>query len=468
MLTDARGCPTSATSSASLQQYERALDLCASYELDPLATIQKALEADPAFALGHCLRAGLAVMATDRGAVPMLAESVAAIESQGRRAHDRERAHAAAARAWLEGDFAGSIQRYGDILLDYPHDLLALQVAHVGDFFLGSSSMLRDRLAQVLPMWDTSTPGYGYVLGMYAFGLEETALYSRAEDIGRRALDINRRDAWAVHAVTHVMEMQGRLRDGIDWLASRESDWSVNNGFAFHNWWHLALFHLEAGNYTRVLELYDQRIRPVPSEVPLEMVDATALLWRLELRLAPVGDRWQKLAACWEPLAEHSYYSFNDAHAVMAFAAAGRTDLVQRTIAAMERKTAGTDTNAMMTRDVGLPLARGVAAFAAGHYADAIALLQPIRTIANRFGGSHAQRDLIHLTLVEAALRARKPRLARALISERTQLKPSSPFNWQLTARAMDMNGDSAGAAKALESAEARSKAQFGVHRAYA
>ena len=101
----------------------------------------------------------------------------------------------------------------------------------------------------------------------------------------------------------------------------------------------------------------------------------------------------------------------------------------------MERKAAGSDTNAMMTRDVGLPLARAVTAFAAGRYGDAIALLLPIRTIANRFGGSHAQRDLIHLTLVEAALRARHNRLARALIAERTQLKPSSPFNWQLTAR---------------------------------
>ena len=105
-----------------------------------------------------------------------------------------------------------------------------------------------------------------------------------------------------------------------------------------------------------------------------------------------------------------------------------------------------------------MPLARAVAAFAAGRYGDAIALLQPIRTIANRFGGSHAQRDLIHLTLVEAALRARHSRLARALIAERTQLKPSSPFNWQLTARSMDLNGDSAGAARALESAEARSQ----------
>jgi len=468
MLTDARGCPTSAPSSVSLQQYEQALELSASYQLDPLATIQKAIDADPAFAMGHALRAGLAVMATDRGAVPMLQESVEAIEALGRRAVDRERAHAAAARAWLEGDFAGSIHRYGEILLDHPQDLLALQVAHVGDFFLGASSMLRDRVAQVLPTWDSSTPGYGYVLGMYAFGLEETALYSRAEDIGRRALDANRRDAWAVHAVTHVMEMQGRLRDGVEWLTTRENDWSVNNGFAFHNWWHLALFNLESGNYARVLELYDQRIRATPSEIPLEMIDATALLWRLELRSANVGDRWQKLAASWEPLAEHSYYAFNDAHAVMAFAAAGRGELVQRTIAAMERKAAGSDTNAMMTRDVGLPLARAVAAFAAGRYGETLALLQPIRTIANRFGGSHAQRDLIHLTLVEASLRARHSRLARALVAERTQLKPSSPFNWQLTARSLDLNGDTAGAARALESAEARAKAQFGVHRAYA
>ena len=160
-----------------------------SYVLDPLATIQKALDADPAFAIGHCLRAGLMVMATDRRGVPLLTQSIEAIEALGRRANDRERAHAAAARTWLHGDFAGAIRRYGDILLDYPHDLLALQIAHVGDFFLGASTMLRDRVAQVLPTWDTSMPGYGYVLGMYAFGLEETALYSRAEDIGRRALE---------------------------------------------------------------------------------------------------------------------------------------------------------------------------------------------------------------------------------------------------------------------------------------
>lgn len=467
-LRDSRGCPVSTRSATSLAQFEQALQLSVSYRLDPLATIQAALDADPEFAMGHCLRAGLMIMATDRMVAPLLMESIEAIESLGRRANDRERAHAAAARSWLHGDFAGSVRRYGEILLDYPRDLLALQVAHVGDFFLGSSSMLRDRVAQVLPEWDNGAPGYNYVLGMYAFGLEETGLYSRAEDIGRRALEINPVDAWGVHAVTHVMEMQGRIREGIDFLTSREHDWADNNGLAFHNWWHLALFHLDAGNAAQVLDLFDRRIRPAPSQVPLEMVDASAMLWRLQLRGIDVGDRWKALASCWEPFVEHAYYAFNDVHAVMAFVGAGRPDLAQRAIAAMEQKVPGLDTNAMMTRDVGLPLAQALVSFADGNYSDVVRRLQPIRTIANRFGGSHAQRDLIHLTLVESALRSDQIRLARALIAERTQLKPSSPSNWQLTARVMELGGDFGAAARAMESAETRRKAQFMPQRAMA
>jgi tetratricopeptide (TPR) repeat protein len=467
-LRDSRGCPVSTRSTASLQQFEQALGLSVSYRLDPLASIQAALEADPGFAMGHCLRAGLMIMATDRMGVPLLTESIEAIESLGRRANDRERAHAAAARSWLHGDFAGSIRRYGDILLEYPRDLLALQVAHVGDFFMGSSTMLRDRVAQVLPEWDTSAPGYNYVLGMYAFGLEETGLYSRAEDIGRRALEINPVDAWGVHAVTHVMEMQGRIREGIDFLTSRERDWADNNGLAFHNWWHLGLFHLDAGNVAQVLDLYDRRIRPAPSQVPLEMIDASAMLWRLQLRGVDVGNRWVALASTWEPFVDHAYYAFNDAHAVMAFVGAERTDLAQRTIAAMEQKCTGTDTNAMMTREVGLPLAKALVSFSDRRYSDVVRRLLAIRTIANRFGGSNAQRDLIHLTLVEAALRSDQIRLARALIAERTQLKPSSPSNWQLTARVMQLGGDTSAATRAMESAETRRKAQFMPQRTMA
>jgi tetratricopeptide (TPR) repeat protein len=467
-LIDCRGVSLSTSDRECLALYEKAVDLSLSFFADPFATVQDALSADPDFAMGHCLRAGMIVMSSDRMLVPLLTESVEAVEQLGKRANARERAHAAAARSWLHGDFAGAVRKYGDIVVNEPRDVFALQVAHMGDFFMGASTLLRDRVAQVLPEWDQSIPGYGYVLGMHAFGLEENNLYARAEDTGRLALEKNRRDPWAVHAVTHVMEMQGRIREGIEWLESRREDWAPENGFAFHNWWHLALLYLELGEHERVLELYDQRIRPQQTQVPLEMVDASALLWRLNLRGVNVGSRWDALADTWTPFAEHGYYAFNDVHACMAFASAGRTAELAATLAVLEERACGLDTNAMMTRDVGLPCAQAIVACTAGEYQKAVELLLPIRTIANRFGGSHAQRDLIHLTLTECALKAGQAKLARALANERVQLKPASPFNWLLKARAMEVGGEMEAARRLREHAENRRHVQFVNQRAVA
>lgn len=448
-LKDCRDVPVSTGSRTSLDRYETAVHLLHGYYGDPLATIDRALEEDPEFVMGHCLRAALMVMSTEKAAEPMLRKSVRAAQGLLHRANDRERAHVAAATAWLDGNFERSVRLYGEILLDYPRDTLALQVAHVGDFFLGQSSMLRDRVAQVLPFWNESQPGFGYVLGMHAFGLEETALYGQAETTGRKALALNPRDPWAVHAVAHVMEMQGRLDEGINWLLARSQDWAPDNGFAFHNWWHLALFHLDRGDDDRVLELYDTAIRRPSSNAILELIDASAILWRMHLRGIEVGDRWAELMQSWEPRVDESYYAFNDAHAMMAFIGAGRGDAAARLLRALENRTAEGGTNGRMTWEVGLPLCRALHAFGEGDYATACELLQPLRLVASRFGGSNAQRDVIGLTLVEAALRGGRLSLARALLAERTALKPESPFNWATTIRALRLLGDESGTEEA-------------------
>ncbi len=457
---DRRGLAVSSRNATALEHYETALELIASYFVDPLAAITAAIEHEPACAIAHCVRAALGVMSSERGALPMIRESIEVIEAPATRANDRERAHAAAARAWLEGDFARSVQLYGEIAVEHPRDLLAVQTAHIGDFALGQSTLLRDRLAQVLPHWNADVPGYGYVLGMHAFGLEETGLYARAEDTGRRALELNRRDPWAVHAVAHVMEMQGRIGDGIEWLTSRAPDWSIDNGLAFHNWWHLALHHLEFGEHARVLELYDTRIRPAPTSVALEMVDASAMLWRLSLRGVDVGTRWQALAAAWAPLADDGYYAFNDVHAMFALVGAGDWAGVERVTGSLQRAAQETGTNGMMSRDVGLPLARAIAAFGRGQYAEAMNTLLPVRASVHRFGGSHAQRDVVQLTLLEAALRAGKAAQARALAAERTDLKRTSPLNWRLTARALESQGRADDAKRASDTADLHAAAQ--------
>ena len=90
-----------------------------------------------------------------------------------------------------------------------------------------------------------------------------------------------------------------------------------------------------------------------------------------------------------------------------------------------------------MTRDVGLPLLNGVAAFARGRYADTIAAIEPMRDQAHRFGGSHAQRDVITLTLIEAALRNGDHARARHYIAERLTHKGGSEWGRRLWSRAM-------------------------------
>jgi len=290
----------------------------------------------------------------------------------------------------------------------------------------------------VLPHWDESVPGYSYVLGMHAFGLEEMNQYPDAEAAALRSLALQPKDGWAVHAAVHVMEMQGRIDEGAAFLTSREGDWAPDNAFAYHNFWHLALFHMDGAHYERALALFDRHIHPEPAAYVLSLLDATALLWRLKLEGVDVGDRFARVADDWEARleSEPGFYAFNDAHAAMAFASTDRSAALARLVLRMRDAAANEDTNAAMTREVGLPLVEGVAAFAGGRYADAIAAIEPMRDHAHRFGGSHAQRDLITLTLVEAAIRCGDRSRARHYIAERLVHKPKSRWAERLWSRA--------------------------------
>lgn len=185
-----------------------------------------------------------------------------------------------------------------------------------------------------------------------------------------------------------------------------------------------------------MLSLLDEHIHPGhQADALLQLLDVTALLWRLMLMDVPVGKRFERAADDWQRRLdeERGFYGFNDLHAMMAFAATGRREAEDRLLAYM--RGAGNGDNVAMTRDVGLPLALGFRAFAQERWENAIDLIAPVRDIANRFGGSHAQRDVITLTLAEAARRGSRPRLARHVLAERAVHKPASALGWRLLAR---------------------------------
>jgi hypothetical protein len=278
-------------------------------------------------------------------------------------------------------------------------------------------------------------PGWHALLGMHAFGLEETGDYAAAEAQGTRSVELQPRDSWGWHAVAHVHEMRNAPRDGIAWLEPTRSTWAPGSFLGTHNTWHLALCQLELDRHDEVLGLYDEAIGGTGSSVVLDLVDASAMLWRLHLRGVAVGERFSAIADRWAAVGGAGQYAFNDLHAMIAFVGADRGQLQQQVLEAQQAVMTTAVDNAAFTRDVGHSAALAVQAFGRGNYVRAVGLLRGVRSGAHRFGGSHAQRDLIDLTLLEAAARSGDRPLAAALAAERLALKPRSPLVQRLAVR---------------------------------
>jgi hypothetical protein len=326
-------------------------------------------------------------------------------------ANERERAHLAALAAVRDDDYELAKVRLATLLRACPLDPLALHAAHSFDYITGDTARLRDRVAAVLPSWTSGLPGYHALLAMHAFGLEECGEHERAERAAHAALALEPLDARAHHVLAHVFEMTGRSDAGVHWLEAHRSVWSVSVA-ATHFWWHLALFHLASGRIDRVLAVYDERIRDRGSIEVADLIDAAALLWRVQLQGGDVGARGRALADAWAPHIDDRFCSFTDLHAMLAFVGARdwrrAKRLVRGLVAAQTLRTRHAET----TRRLGLPACRALLAFGRGDDALAVSLLAALPPLARRLGGSHAQRDVLHLTLLRAVDRIRETALA--------------------------------------------------------
>jgi hypothetical protein len=226
-----------------------------------------------------------------------------------------------------------------------------------------------------------------------------------------------------------------------------------------HNSWHYALYLLQGNDVPGALAVYDRVLHHAGSQdVALELLDATALLWRLQLEGISVGDRWPPLAQAWARMLAPGYYPFNDMHAIMAFVGVGDLGRAAEVVAALERTVAEGDpatTGWQMTSGVGLPVCRSILHFGRGRHELVLDELLPIRTRVHEFGGSHAQRDAVERTLLEAAIRASRTDLALALVSERLAVRECNTYAWSkragLLAAAADQPGAATAAARASD-----------------
>jgi tetratricopeptide (TPR) repeat protein len=427
MQRDARGLALSTDSAEAAALFDRAVAEYLEYRKTTLATLMEALDADPEFCLAHCFVGYLFLLYGSHAVDGKVDAALAKAARLSPRASEREQKHVAALAAWRAGDTARACRIWDDILVAHPHDILALRLQHFSLFWAGEAYFMRDAAARAFGAWDEATPGYSHLLGMYSFALEECGDYAAAEPKGRRAVELCGDDLWAIHAVSHVLEMQGRLQEGVDWLKQPFGAWADRNPFRQHLWWHTALFPFELGQYDRVLEFYDREIRAEPTEFYLDIQNAASMLFRLEWCGVDVGHRWRELAGIAEKRIDDHVLAFTDLHFMLALCLDGRLASAERLLESFRAfaATPGNSTAATM-QPAAIPVAEAMLAYQKRDYRAAIERLTASRYRWPLVGASHAQRDLFTILLIASAEKAGEWTLARALLRERMELRPHS------------------------------------------
>ena len=382
------------------------------------------LDADPGFGLAHLAKGFFLLLLGRRELVETAREAratAAAIHARGD-ACARERDYALALDAYLAGDLALSADRLDVALAARPADALALKLVHAIRFVLGDSPGMLRSIEGVIDAYGPDHAAHAYVKGCHAFALEEAGDYRGAEARGRDAVLRAADDAWGVHAVAHVFDMQGRAREGVAWLRGQPETWAHCNNFRYHVWWHLALFHLDRGETAEVLRLYDEEVRAEHTDDYRDISNAASLLARLEIEGVDVGTRWEEMAAICEGRTDDGCVVFADLHYMLALGAGDRDAEARRLLRRMQADARAKDTTMeAVTARAGLPAAEGLLSFAHGDYHAAFGALASARPAMQSVGGSHAQRDVFERLTVEAALRAGRLEDARDLLEDRAR-----------------------------------------------
>ncbi|MCG4455833.1 tetratricopeptide repeat protein [Pseudomonas sp. MMS21-TM103] len=445
--TDVRGLPLSGASAAAAERFETLIDDLYYYRLGVSDRLVALLQEFPEFVMGHVLMGYSLMSEGTQDAHPKAREYL--LKAEALTANPRERLHQEALRAWLAQDLSARAAAWEQVLVDWPLDLLALR-QHTGTlFWTGDKRHQVEVCVGVAGHWSPQTPGYGHFLSAHAFAMEEVGHYALAERYARAALALQPQDLWALHGLSHVLEMQGRIEEGIELLDEATGFLDNYNLFRGHLWWHLSLFRLSQGQFGEVLELFDRKVYPQSSTFYLDIQNGVSLLARLEVQGIDVGPaRWERLAQASLHTATQSTVWFTALHHVMALMRSGRLSAVQATLDYLG-KAGANSTQAALAHQ----LARAGVAFYQDKPGEALELMLAVRQRHGELGASHLQQDLYDQLMVMAALqRGDLPRV-RQLLKARLSTRIWDAASWQAfeeRARRVDEVDDQAAVRAAL------------------
>lgn len=425
VLRDAYGLPVTTASRVAVDHYDRGVRALLGFGAEAIADFRQAVTADPEFVLAAAALAVSLYLDEQIPAARAAMEQATALgAAQAARLTARERRHLEALGLFVGGRSNEAIALMKAILAEHPRDMVLMQRLYYIYFWQGRS-------AEMLALTESVRPALaddGYTLGYHAFALEENRRLDEALPLAEAALSVNPRDAWAVHAIAHVLYERGDNRHGIEALPARIHPCDHLGYFKNHLLWHLALLHLAEGDYERGSRLFESVFGRIPIAIASDLQDSVALAWRLDLFGHPDPRRWEHLGAAARRWLDMPLLLFHDLHVGMALAAAGDWTIAELQLERLRQRSKKSKNPTL--GEVVVPLMEGLHAFARGDYAGSAARIEPVESRIIEVGGSHAQREVFHDTLLAAALRGRQAR-AVSLLERRLAKRPNPGHYWQ-------------------------------------
>jgi len=418
MLTDRYELPSSTASSAARDAYLQGCEAKLTMYPGAIESFDRAIAADPGFALAHAARAHVLL---ERGDAPAARASIAAATSLAAGLSEREASHIAFFGLLVAGDAEAALAAVRTHLDAWPRDALVLGTTAFTNGLIGSSGRAGQKRA-LLDLLDRLAPSYGddwWFTAHHGMALSENGQRDAARPKIDRSLAQNPNNPWAAHARAHFCYEEGDADAARAFLASWLTTYPRNGLLYSHLSWHLALGHLEAGDAAAALRLFREAFAPdVHSGPPRgKLNDAVSFLWRWELAGHPRDpEAWRVMHDFATRAFPRAGVAFSDLHIALAQAVAGNDAALEVRARQMEE----------LARQGRYPSGRCVpavshafAAFERRDFSTAIAALEPIAGELERLGGSRAQLDLVEFTLLQAYLSAERLEDARRMLSAR-------------------------------------------------
>ncbi len=418
MLKDRYGLPLSTTVAAARDAYVEGVDLLLTVYPGAAAAFDRAIAADPGFALAHIGKARASQLT---GNLLAMRESLATALGLTDGASARDTSHIDIFRLLFSGQAVAALAAIRAHVATWPRDALVLSLAANQGGLIGMSG-LPGREQDLVDFLEPLAPHYGedwWFEAHYGMALSEIGRHDAARPKIERSLAQVRRNAYAAHAFTHLCYETGERDSGIAFMRDWLPLYDRGGGLFGHLNWHLGLFELHAGNLDAGLRLYNDAFCSDDHRgaVHQKLSDSSSFLWRSELAGYPRDPaRWAKLIDYAREKIPRPGFSLADWHVALAFAASGDDAALEGWVQAIEElaKAGRYPSGATIPA-----VARGFAAFQRGDYAAAIDMIEPMLPDRERMGGSRAQVDLVEATLLRAYLGAGRVAEARHLLARR-------------------------------------------------